>query len=87
MKLKKRGYNVVRVTSVGAPRYCDPESTEKLFKLLPTDCLRIEEELDIFTYLPPFKYGHQVGNKLWFVRDSSSGEKKIYLISLILYFL
>eukprot|EP00550_Attheya_septentrionalis_P006478 CAMPEP_0198284032 /NCGR_PEP_ID=MMETSP1449-20131203/3573_1 /TAXON_ID=420275 /ORGANISM="Attheya septentrionalis, Strain CCMP2084" /LENGTH=458 /DNA_ID=CAMNT_0043980937 /DNA_START=98 /DNA_END=1474 /DNA_ORIENTATION=+ len=76
MKLKKRGYNVVRVTSVGSPRYCDLESTEKLFKLLPRDCLRIEEELDIFTYLSPYRYGPQLGNKLWFVRDSSSGEKR-----------
>ena len=63
-KLRKRGYNVVRVTSVGAPRFCaSASSAAVLLSMLPNDTLRIENDTDVVPLLPPF--GHHVGNKLW----------------------
>jgi len=73
-KLQKRGYNVVRVTTVGAPRVCKWDAVPVLAKLLPKDTLRIEHELDAVCYLPPKGKGlffreslPYVGNKLLFV--------------------
>jgi Lipase (class 3) len=65
-KLKLKGYQVTEVTTVEAPRVCaSRESADKLQQLLPTDTLRIENDLDPVPLLPPF--GHCVGNKLYLV--------------------
>jgi hypothetical protein len=65
-KLKLRGYNVIQVTGVEAPRLCATrESALKLQKNLPTDTLRIENDVDPVPFLPPF--GYSVGNKLYLV--------------------
>ena len=69
MKLKLRGYNVVKVTTVGAPRFCYASSVEHLSKLLPPDTLRIEDDLDIVPFLPPF--ARHLGDKLWIVDNDS----------------
>ena len=72
IKLRKRGYVVTRVTSVAGPRFCwRVEERKILEKWLPKDTIRIEDDLDVVTYLPPM--GVSVGDKLWFV---SGGEKK-----------
>jgi pimeloyl-ACP methyl ester carboxylesterase len=71
IKLKLLGYNVVKLTTVGAPRFCHSASAPRLSKLLPPDTLRIEDDWDIVTYLPPFASSH-LGDKLWLVHDGSS---------------
>ena len=47
-KLKKRGYNVVRVTGIATPRFVENDTTaiQTLVDLLPYDTLRIEDDLD-----------------------------------------
>ena len=76
MKLKKRGYNVRRATSVAAPRFCEEADVGALQLLLPKDALRIEDDLDIVPFLPPYERG--LGDKLWFAND---GERdKAYYI-------
>jgi len=70
MKLKLLGYNVVKLTTVGAPRFCNANSVKRLSKLLPPDTLRIEDDLDIVPFLPPF--ASHLGDKLWLVHDDSS---------------
>jgi hypothetical protein len=65
IKLRKRGYTVVRVTSVASPRYCAHEAVERLLPLLPQDTLCIEDDRDVVPLLPPF--GAPIGNKLWLV--------------------
>jgi pimeloyl-ACP methyl ester carboxylesterase len=68
-KLRKKGFNVVRATSVGAPRFCATEiGAQTIQALLPKNTLRIENDTDIITYLPPF--GKNVGDKLYML-DSS----------------
>lgn len=67
MKLKKRGHNVKRVTSVAAPRFCEEGDVDTLHSLLPKDSLRIEDDMDIVPYLPPHERG--LGDKLWFAND------------------
>lgn len=63
-KLRKRGYRVIRTTAIASPRFCATElSSQKIESLLPHDNLRIESEIDIVPFLPPF--GHHVGNKLY----------------------
>ena len=65
-KLKRKGYRVVQVTGVEAPRVCaTTESAERLQSLLPSDTLRIENDVDPVPFLPPF--GYPVGNKLYLV--------------------
>ena len=66
--LKKRGYNVVRVTGIATPRFVENDTTaiQTLVDLLPYDTLRIEDDLDGVPYLPPVGYA-SVGHKLWFV--------------------
>ena len=71
IKLKLLGYNVVKLTTVGAPRFCHSSSAPRLSKLLPPDTLRIEDDLDIVTYLPPFASSH-LGDKLWLVHDDKT---------------
>jgi hypothetical protein len=68
-KLKKRGYNVVRVTGIATPRFVENDcaSIEKLLNLLPEDTLRIEDDMDGIPFLPPIGYA-AVGHKLWFVK-------------------
>jgi hypothetical protein len=53
--LKQRGYNVTKVTTVGAPRVCplDDDSTSVLARMLPRDTLRIETDTDLVCKLPP----------------------------------
>jgi hypothetical protein len=69
-KLKKRGYQqVLRVTSVAAPRFCaTPASAATLQSLLPKDSLRLEHDTDFVPFLPPFGY-HPAGNKLWLLGE------------------
>ena len=63
-KLKKRGYNVIRLTTVGEPRFLkSPDDARVLQQHLPEDHLRIEDDRDIVPFLPPS--GAHVGNKLW----------------------
>jgi hypothetical protein len=68
-KLCKRGYRVIRVTSVSAPRFCATRAgASTVESLLPTDNLRIENDTDTVPFLPPF--GHNVGNKLYLINES-----------------
>ena len=68
-KLRKRGYNVIRVTTVGAPRICATKTGAlNVQSLLPKDTMRIENDTDIVPYLPPF--GESVGNKLYLLNSS-----------------
>jgi hypothetical protein len=68
-KLKKRGYKVIRVTSVAAPRFCGtPESAATIQSLLPNDNLRLDHDTDFVPFLPPFGY-HPAGNKLWLLGE------------------
>jgi hypothetical protein len=70
-KLRKRGYQVVRVTSVGAPRFCATAASALILEsLLPKDNLQIENDTDLVPYLPPF--GHNVGNKLYLIDGSGA---------------
>jgi hypothetical protein len=69
-KLQERGYRVVRVTSVGAPRFCASASAaSRIESLLPTDNLRIENDTDFVTFLPPFAH-HVLGNKLYLIDET-----------------
>lgn len=68
-KLRKRGYNVIRVTTVGAPRICATKTGAlNVQNLLPKDTIRIENDTDIVPFLPPF--GESVGNKLYLLNSS-----------------
>lgn len=78
MKLKKRGYTVKRVTSVAAPRFCEPCASDALQMLLPYDALRIEDDQDIVPYLPPSSRG--LGDKLWFTTTTFGREGKAYYV-------
>lgn len=74
-KLKLRGYRVIEVTGVAAPRVCpSAASAARLQSFLPKNTIRIENDTDPVPLLPPF--GHSVGNKLYLV-DSIS--KAVYL--------
>lgn len=54
IKLRKRGYHVSKVTSVGGPRFCRGlEEREVLEQYLPDETIRIEDDMDLVTYLPP----------------------------------
>jgi hypothetical protein len=84
IKLRKRGYFVKRVTSVAGPRFCRGiEERDILEKWLPKETIRIEDDLDIVTYLPP--HGVSVGDKLWIVSDHTLVDGKrgdeAYMIS------
>lgn len=67
IKLQKRGYNVVRVTSVASPRYCAPDAVDTLLPLLPKDTLCIDDDRDVVPLLPPF--GAPIGNRLWLIHN------------------
>ena len=73
MKLKKRGYNVEKVLSVAGARFCAKEDVEIANDFLPPDSLRIEDDLDCVPFLPP--WAMQLGDRLWFTNDTSSGVK------------
>ena len=72
-KLRRRGYRVVRLTTVGEPRLCaTPEDAEKLCAtLLPVDQLRVESDRDFVPFLPPF--GAPTGHKIWITSSSNDG--------------
>jgi hypothetical protein len=71
IKLRKRGYRVIRVTTVGEPRFCSPDANgDRLLELLPKDFLRVENDQDFAPFLPPF--GSHIGNKLWLINNSSA---------------
>ena len=78
LKLRKRGYNVVRVTSVASHRFCNHEAAEALAPLLPPESLRIEDDLDAVPYLPPFE--SNLGDKPWFV-SRRGDQKDAYFVS------
>lgn len=67
MKLKKRGYNVKRVISVAGARFIDARDVDKAVAFIPKDNLRVEDDLDIVTYLPP--WASSVGDKLWLTNE------------------
>ena len=70
-KLKKRGYIVTQVTSLAGPRLCKgKKDRETLQKLLPAQTIRIEDDLDVVSYLPPA--GLAVGDKLWFTMNNNA---------------
>lgn len=70
-KLMKRGYIVTMVTSLAGPRLCKGKTDrETLQKLLPAQTIRIEDDLDVVSYLPPT--GLAVGDKLWFANDNNA---------------
>jgi hypothetical protein len=64
IKLRKRGFNVVRVRAFGSPRFIGAHGLDTVNSLLPQDNLRVEDDNDFVAYLPPF--GQHVGSKLWF---------------------
>lgn len=75
-KLMKRGYHVLQVTTIGAPRVCHWDAVPILSNFLPKDTLRIENDLDLVCYLPPHgkglftnKSSGYVGHKLLFSSD------------------
>lgn len=71
IKLRKRGYSVIRVTTVGEPRFCSQYADgDKLLALLPKDHLRVENDQDFAPFLPPF--GSHIGNKLWLINNQSA---------------
>jgi hypothetical protein len=71
IKLRKRGYRVVRVTTVGQPRFCSQDTDgDRLLELLPKDYLRVENDEDFVPFVPPF--GSHIGNKLWLINNSSA---------------
>ena len=63
LKLQKRGYKVIRLTTFGAPRPCASGSVALLTALLPPDTLRIEDEGDLVPFLP--LGSSTLGSKLW----------------------
>ena len=70
-KLRKRGYNVVRATSIAGPPFCSSSNSASVVRsLLPKDSLRIVNDTDPVPFLPPFC--HHVGNKLWLFENSNS---------------
>eukprot|EP00814_Leptocylindrus_danicus_P006985 CAMPEP_0116010790 /NCGR_PEP_ID=MMETSP0321-20121206/4200_1 /TAXON_ID=163516 /ORGANISM="Leptocylindrus danicus var. danicus, Strain B650" /LENGTH=466 /DNA_ID=CAMNT_0003479935 /DNA_START=2352 /DNA_END=3752 /DNA_ORIENTATION=+ len=74
LKLRKRGYNVTKVTTVGAPKLCDAEAVKTLEPMLPPDVLRVEYDRDIITFLPPT--GCHLGDKLLFTSDTATDEEE-----------
>lgn len=68
LKLKKRGYNVTKLTTIASPRFCNREGVSKLSPLLPEKTLRCEDDRDLVHLLPPFA-AHLECDKLWFVQD------------------
>lgn len=71
IKLGKRGYHVIRCTTVGEPRFCAQEAdADRLLSLLPKDHLRVENDQDFVPFLPPF--GSHIGNKLWLINNRST---------------
>jgi len=66
-KLRKRGYTVVRATTIGSPKVCDRSAVPVLTLLLPADTLRIENDRDVVPNVPP-QGSHVPASKLWFVR-------------------
>ena len=77
VKLKKRGYRVTNVLSVGGPRLCRGyQDRDILESLLPKQTIRIENDLDIVPYLPPS--GVAAGDKLWLVTDE--GQEKVFML-------
>jgi len=71
MKLKKRGYNVEKVTSIAGARFCSFHDLEKANALLPRDAIRIEDDLDCVPFFPP--WACSTGDKLWFTNDTNRG--------------
>eukprot|EP00980_Cylindrotheca_fusiformis_P020147 scaffold7212_cov165-Cylindrotheca_fusiformis.AAC.7 len=68
-KLRKRGYKVTRVTSIGAPRFCaSREGAGNIEAELPDDTLSIENDVDLVPFMPFF--GYHVGNKLYLLNGS-----------------
>lgn len=68
LKLKKRGYNVTKLTTIASPRFCTNEGASKLSPLLPKESLRCEDDRDLVHLLPPFA-AHLECDKLWFIQD------------------
>ena len=66
------------VTSVTSPRFCNHEAAEALAPLLPSESLRIEDDLDAVPYLPPFE--SNLGDKLWLV-SRRGDQKDAYFVS------
>ena len=81
-KLQKRGYRVVRLTTVGEPRFLKScEDVETIRQRLPTDHLRIESDLDFVPFLPPLGV-HACNKKIWFSSNNHRDDKaSAYLIS------
>jgi pimeloyl-ACP methyl ester carboxylesterase len=72
IKLQKRGYRVIRLTTVGEPRTCaSTQHAERLERQLPRNAIRVEHELDFVTFLPPFGSKHRAGPKIWLLRDGT----------------
>lgn len=68
---KKRGYIVTQVTSLAGPRLCKgKKDRETLQKLLPAQTIRIEDDLDVVSFLLPT--GLAVGDKLWFTKGNNA---------------
>lgn len=68
LKLKKRGYDVNKVTAVGAPKPFDTKAIQVLRNLLPRDTLRVDNDRDFVCHFPP--YGAVLGNKMWLIANS-----------------
>ena len=79
MKLKKMGYNVTKVTAIAGARFCDPKDVYNANNLLPKDALRIEDDLDIVPFLPP--WASALGDKLWLVNDVHNKESDLANVS------
>ena len=77
MKLKKRGYNVVRSTAIAGARFCHEDCIERAEELLPADTLRIEDDMDGVPFLPP--WAHSVGSKLWLASSGNGAHFSYYL--------
>ena len=70
-KLKKKGYIITQVTSLAGPRLCKgKKDRETLQNLLPAQTIRIEDDLDVVSYLPPTRLA--VGDRLWFTKDNNT---------------
>eukprot|EP00816_Leptocylindrus_hargravesii_P010497 CAMPEP_0196802182 /NCGR_PEP_ID=MMETSP1362-20130617/1847_1 /TAXON_ID=163516 /ORGANISM="Leptocylindrus danicus, Strain CCMP1856" /LENGTH=516 /DNA_ID=CAMNT_0042173413 /DNA_START=90 /DNA_END=1640 /DNA_ORIENTATION=- len=68
LKLKKRGYDVNKVTAVGAPKPFDTKAIKVLRNLLPQDTLRVDNDRDFVCHFPP--HGAVLGNKMWLIANS-----------------
>jgi len=68
LKLQKRGYNVIQLTTTAAPRFCNQEAAAKLSPLLPKQTLRVADDRDIVPLLPPFA-SHLNCDKLWLSKN------------------